>query len=133
MIPVKFPLVANRLFLLRFFYLNARFANIFSTELIVIFLVFTEWLTFSTFKSFLWFSEKDSKLSSSMAISVVLAFVKQSKLAKQPQLYKTLIKQILIGAIVGVVLCLILGCSFIGAFYSLGNDIWGKSENVSSV
>ncbi|GME76952.1 unnamed protein product [Ambrosiozyma monospora] len=65
-----------------------------------------------------------------IVISVLLAFVKQGIGAKQPQLYKKLIRQIWIGAIAGIVLCLILGCSFIGAFYSLGKDIWGKSENI---
>ena len=29
-----------------------------------------------------------------------------------------------------VLVCLIIGCAFIGAFYGLGKDIWGNSEDL---
>ncbi|MDN6067814.1 MAG: FTR1 family protein [Staphylococcus equorum] len=65
-------------------------------------------------------------------VSVLLAFLKQGLggSADDPVIYKKLTKQVWFGSIAGVVICLILGCAFIGVFYSLKNDIWGSSEDI---
>ncbi len=71
-------------------------------------------------------------LEAAVVVSVLLAFLKQGlgKATDDPLVYKKLVRQVWVGSILGVVICLILGCAFIGAFYSLGNDIWGKSEDL---
>ncbi|KAK6462700.1 iron permease FTR1 family-domain-containing protein [Scheffersomyces coipomensis] len=71
-------------------------------------------------------------LEAIIVVSVLLAFLKQGLggSAQDPAIYKKLLRQVWLGAILGVVLCLILGAAFIGAFYSLGNDIWANSEDL---
>ncbi|AOA60481.1 Iron permease [Komagataella phaffii CBS 7435] len=68
-------------------------------------------------------------LEAVIVVSVLLAFIKQG-LSEDETVYKRLRKQIWIGAISGFLICLILGCAFIGAFYSLGKDVWAKSEDL---
>ncbi|SGZ56488.1 CIC11C00000005490 [Sungouiella intermedia] len=71
-------------------------------------------------------------LEAVIVVSVLLAFLKQGLggATEDPVVYKKLNRQVWIGAILGVLLCLILGGAFIGAFYSLGKDIWSKSEDL---
>lgn len=71
-------------------------------------------------------------LEAVVVVSVLLAFLKQGLGGSQddPAVYKKLVKQVWLGSILGVVICLILGCAFIGAFYSLRNDIWARSEDL---
>lgn len=71
-------------------------------------------------------------LEAIVVVSVLLAFLKQGigHATDDPKTYKRLVKQVWVGSILGVILCLILGCAFIGAFYSLKNDIWSKSEDI---
>ncbi|KAI5964011.1 FTR1 [Candida theae] len=71
-------------------------------------------------------------LEAVIVVSVLLAFLKQGlgSSTDDPVVYKKLRKQIWLGAITGVIICLIIGCAFIGAFYGLGNDIWSKSEDL---
>ena len=70
-------------------------------------------------------------LEAIIVVSVLLAFVKQSRCgSSEPQLKKRLYRQIWLGAGLGVLVCLIIGCAFIGAFYGLGKDIWGNSEDL---
>lgn len=71
-------------------------------------------------------------LEAVVVVSVLLAFLKQGLggAADDPLVFKKLNRQVWVGAILGVVLCLIIGCAFIGAFYSLGKDIWAKSEDL---
>lgn len=71
-------------------------------------------------------------LEAVVVVSVLLAFIKQGLggSGQDPVVAKKLKKQVWIGAISGVVICLIIGCAFIGAFYSLGKDIWSKSEDL---
>ncbi|EMG49972.1 High-affinity iron permease, putative, partial [Candida maltosa Xu316] len=60
-------------------------------------------------------------LEAVIVVSVLLAFVKQSMSGPtaDPKIKKRLYKQIWLGAILGVIICLIIGCAFIGAFYGL--------------
>ncbi|XYA01366.1 high-affinity iron permease [Meyerozyma guilliermondii] len=71
-------------------------------------------------------------LEAIVVVSVLLAFLKQGlgQATEDPTTYKRLVRQVWAGSISGVILCLILGCAFIGAFYSLKNDIWTKSEDI---
>ena len=50
--------------------------------------------------------------------------------ANGPELKKKLYRQIWLGAGLGVLICIIIGGAFIGTFYGLGKDIWGKSEDL---
>lgn len=71
-------------------------------------------------------------LEAVIVVSVLLAFVKQSmgSSANGPELKKKLYRQIWLGAGLGVLICIIIGGAFIGTFYGLGKDIWGKSEDL---
>lgn len=65
-------------------------------------------------------------------ISILLAFLKQglAGTSNDPIIYKNLVSQVWLGTILGVVFCLIVGGIFIGVFYSIGSDIWQKSEDL---
>lgn len=71
-------------------------------------------------------------LEAVVVVSVLLAFLKQGLggATEDPVVYKKLRRQVWLGSVLGVVLCLILGGAFIGTFYSLGKDIWSKSEDL---
>ena len=71
-------------------------------------------------------------LEAIVVVSVLLAFLKQGLggATENPVVYKRLRKQVWLGAIIGVIVCLIIGAAFIGTFYSLGKDIWANSEDL---
>ncbi|CAK9436779.1 uncharacterized protein LODBEIA_P13010 [Lodderomyces beijingensis] len=75
-------------------------------------------------------------LEAVIVVSVLLAFLKQGlgtshgDVQHDPKVYKKLKRQVWLGSILGVVVCLIIGCAFIGAFYGLGKDIWSQSEDL---
>ncbi len=69
-------------------------------------------------------------LEAVIVISVLLSFLKQSIGTNDLALYKKLRKQVWIGSFLGVFICLVIGGGFIGAYYSLQNDIFGKSEDI---
>lgn len=71
-------------------------------------------------------------LEAAVVISVLLAFVKQSfgGPAHDPKAYKRLLWHIWLGSALGIFICLIIGGAFIGAFYSLGQNEWSKSEDL---
>lgn len=71
-------------------------------------------------------------LEAVVVVSVLLAFLKQGlgNATDDPTVYKKLRKQVYLGALAGLALCIILGVAFIAAFYTLGNDIWSKSEDL---
>ncbi|KAJ1940912.1 high-affinity iron permease [Linderina macrospora] len=68
-------------------------------------------------------------LEAGMIISVLLSFVKRLFEHDRVSL-KKLQKQIWIGAIVGFILCLIIGVVFIVLWYTVANDAWSKAENL---
>lgn len=73
-------------------------------------------------------------LEAVIVVSVLLAFLKQGlgNSSDDPTVYRKLRRQVYLGALAGIVLCLIIGGAFIGAFYGSGgaNDIWSKSEDL---
>ena len=71
-------------------------------------------------------------LEAVIVVSVLLAFLKQGLggASDDPLVYKKLVRQVWIGAGLGVLICLIIGGAFIGTFYGLGRDIWSKSEDL---
>lgn len=76
-------------------------------------------------------------LEASIIVSILLAFIERTAelpgpdtQAQSAQLKKRLVRQVWTGAAAGLLLCLIIGGAFLGAFYALKNDIWGKSENI---
>lgn len=69
-------------------------------------------------------------LEAIIVISVLLAFVKQSIGDSNKKLGRKINIQIWAGSILGVIICLGIGGGFIGAYYTLGNDIWANSEDL---
>lgn len=71
-------------------------------------------------------------LEAVVVVSVLLAFLKQGLggAENDPVIYKRLRKQVWLGALFGIILCLCLGAAFIATFYTVGNDIWAKLEDL---
>ncbi|PNP60797.1 hypothetical protein FNYG_14417 [Fusarium nygamai] len=87
-------------------------------------------------------------LETSIIVSVLLAFLKQSVGGEgDKETYKRLLKQVLslpkftlpqsnkqsqvwIGVGLGLAICLCIGAGMIGAFYSLGKDVFSKTEDI---
>ncbi|EME47221.1 hypothetical protein DOTSEDRAFT_21018 [Dothistroma septosporum NZE10] len=71
-------------------------------------------------------------LECTIIISILLAFLKQSIGGPNSDrtVYKRLLKQICWGIGSGLFICLAIGGAFIGAFYGLKKDFFGKSEDV---
>ncbi|RMZ84780.1 hypothetical protein DV737_g885, partial [Chaetothyriales sp. CBS 132003] len=71
-------------------------------------------------------------LEAVIIVSVLLSFLKKSlgQPDQDPHIYKRLVKQVWVGAIGGIIVCLIIGGAFIGVFYGVGHDIWSQSEDL---
>ncbi|KAL7947609.1 high-affinity iron permease-like protein [Trichoderma barbatum] len=71
-------------------------------------------------------------LEAVIIISVLLSFLKQclGGPGQDQAIYKRLVKQVWLGSLAGIIICLIIGGAFIGVFYGLGRDIWSKSEDL---
>ncbi|KAH0614096.1 uncharacterized protein H6S33_005982 [Morchella sextelata] len=71
-------------------------------------------------------------IEAGIIISVLLAFLKQSFNGPEhdPKIYKRLVWQVWLGSLAGLLICMIIGGGFLGAFYTLGKDIWGTSEDL---
>jgi len=71
-------------------------------------------------------------LEAVIVVSVLLSFLRQSlgQPDQDQKIYKRLVKQVWMGSILGVVICMIIGGAFIGVFYGLGHDIWSESEDL---
>lgn len=63
-------------------------------------------------------------------VAPVDAAKEEEELARRKKVYKQLRAQVYLGAFGGILVCLIIGGAFIGVFYSLGSDIWSKSEDL---
>ncbi|SCU80383.1 LAME_0B02872g1_1 [Lachancea meyersii CBS 8951] len=69
-------------------------------------------------------------LEAVVIVSVLLSFLKQSVGAQDVNIYKRLRRQVWIGVASGLFICLAIGGGFIGAYYSLQNDIFGNAEDL---
>lgn len=69
-------------------------------------------------------------LEAVVVVSVLLSFLKQAIGDKDRKLYHRLRKQVWIGVALGFIICLAIGAGFIGAYYSLQNDIFGSAEDL---
>ncbi|CAF9936322.1 MAG: hypothetical protein ALECFALPRED_006766 [Alectoria fallacina] len=70
-------------------------------------------------------------LETSIIVSVLLAFLKQTLgHDSDPATYKKLRRQVWLGTVLGLVLCIIIGAGLIGAFYALGKDEWAGTEDI---
>ncbi|KFY54336.1 hypothetical protein V497_07829 [Pseudogymnoascus sp. VKM F-4516 (FW-969)] len=69
-------------------------------------------------------------IETAIIISVLLAFLKQTLDGPNSDvaIYKKLVRQVWLGSIIGLVLCLIIGGGLIGAFYGLSRDAWSSTE-----
>ncbi|RPB25152.1 plasma membrane iron permease [Terfezia boudieri ATCC MYA-4762] len=70
-------------------------------------------------------------IETSIVVAVLLAVIKQaSQDGHQSATYKKLLWQVWIGLAAGVLICLIIGGAMIGAFYSIGKNLWEGTETL---
>ncbi|MCJ1393680.1 hypothetical protein MMC18_006556 [Xylographa bjoerkii] len=70
-------------------------------------------------------------LETSIIVSILLAFLKQTLGPdRDPTTYKKLRRQVWMGTILGLIICICIGAGMIGAFYGLGKDHWAGTENI---
>ncbi|ODQ79762.1 hypothetical protein BABINDRAFT_161462 [Babjeviella inositovora NRRL Y-12698] len=80
-------------------------------------------------------------LESAIIVSVLLAFLKQNFTSTNPTTqqeillidskeYRSLKLQIWFGGLLGLFICLLIGGTFVGVFYILGNDLWSLAERL---
>ncbi|ELR07803.1 hypothetical protein VC83_01091 [Pseudogymnoascus destructans] len=69
-------------------------------------------------------------IETGIIISVLLAFLKQTLSGpdSDPAIYRKLVRQVWLGSIIGLTLCLIIGGGVIGAFYGLSRNVWQYTE-----
>lgn len=54
----------------------------------------------------------------------------ESMIERRKKIHTRLFWQVWCGALIGIVICVIIGGIFIGVFYALGKDLWAKSEDL---
>ncbi|KAJ5637051.1 hypothetical protein N7490_006930 [Penicillium lividum] len=69
-------------------------------------------------------------LETTVVVSVLLAFLRQSLYEQDRPTYKRLVKQVWWGCGLGLFICLAVGGGMIGAFYSLGTDTFSSTEDI---
>ncbi|EXJ87322.1 high-affinity iron transporter [Capronia epimyces CBS 606.96] len=70
-------------------------------------------------------------LETSIVVSVLLSFLKQQLGPERDKdVYRKLRNQIWYGTLIGFVICLMVGCGLIGAFYGIGKDMWASAEYI---
>ncbi|KAJ5644108.1 uncharacterized protein N7484_006615 [Penicillium longicatenatum] len=69
-------------------------------------------------------------LETTVVVSVLLAFLKQSLYNDDRPTYKRLVKQVWLGIAAGLLICLAVGAGMIGAFYTLGTDTFSSTEDI---
>ncbi|KAJ6147734.1 hypothetical protein N7497_009716 [Penicillium chrysogenum] len=69
-------------------------------------------------------------LETTVVVSVLLAFLKQSLYDSDRPTYKRLVKQVWLGCGLGLFVCLAVGSGMIGAFYGLGTDTFSSTEDI---
>ncbi|KAL2003719.1 hypothetical protein VTN02DRAFT_2622 [Thermoascus thermophilus] len=70
-------------------------------------------------------------LESGIIVSILLAFIKQQMGPDRDKVvYRKLRNQVWLATGIGLLICIIVGCSLIGAFYGIGVDGWGSAEDL---
>ncbi|KAI9681086.1 MAG: hypothetical protein M1817_002367 [Caeruleum heppii] len=69
-------------------------------------------------------------LETTIIVAVLLAFLKQTLGNRDEKTYKKLVKQVWWGTALGCFICIAIGAGLIGAFYSLGQNLWSGAEAV---
>ncbi|MCJ1408318.1 hypothetical protein MMC19_002393 [Ptychographa xylographoides] len=70
-------------------------------------------------------------LETSIIVSILLSFLKQTLGPDRDAVtYKKLVRQVWMGTILGLVICIVIGAGMIGAFYGLGKNHWAGTENI---
>ncbi|EGP90546.1 unnamed protein product [Zymoseptoria tritici ST99CH_1A5] len=71
-------------------------------------------------------------LECTIIVSILLAFLKQSigGPSSDKVVYKKLVRQIWMGIAAGLAVCIVIGGAFIGVFYGVGKDFFGKAEDI---
>ncbi|CAO3678050.1 unnamed protein product [Umbelopsis ramanniana] len=62
-------------------------------------------------------------------LSVLLSFLKQV-FADDEVIYKRLRKQVFLGTVIGLAICLAIGGAFIAVWYTVASNLWKNSENL---
>ena len=64
-------------------------------------------------------------------VSVLLAWIKQTIGPDRDRIvYKKLVKQVWVGVALGLIICIVIGCGMIGAFYGIGIDTFASTEYI---
>ncbi|ODQ65556.1 FTR1-domain-containing protein [Nadsonia fulvescens var. elongata DSM 6958] len=71
-------------------------------------------------------------IETAIIVSVLLAFIKQGlgENSTDSKVYKQLVTQIWVGAILGLLICMCIGASFVFIFYKFGTNLWNQTEKI---
>ncbi|KAK2590251.1 high-affinity iron permease [Conoideocrella luteorostrata] len=71
-------------------------------------------------------------IEAGIIVSILLAFLKQMRISGtiEAKTYKSLVIQVWVGAILGFLVCLIVGGAVIGIFYRFGRNLWNSAEYI---
>lgn len=94
-------------------------------------MVLSDWFSVQVF--FLVFRET---LETAIIVSVLLTFLKQgfgtqSKLSSEHRkLYESMRRQVWVGTFLGILMCIIIGTIFLILFYTVGTNLWDRTEKL---
>ncbi|KAF8541071.1 iron permease FTR1/Fip1/EfeU [Trichophaea hybrida] len=68
-------------------------------------------------------------IETSIIVAILLSFVRQT-LDNDVEIHRRLVRQVWLGTFTAAMICLIVGCGLIGAFYGLKKDLWSGTEDL---
>ncbi|MCJ1367208.1 hypothetical protein MMC16_006340 [Acarospora aff. strigata] len=70
-------------------------------------------------------------IETGIIVAILLAFLKRMLGPdRDAVIYKRLVRQVWLGTIIGLIVCIAIGAGLIGAFYGLGKNHWEGAENI---
>lgn len=76
-------------------------------------------------------ADRANHQETSIIVSVLLAFLKQTLTSENDKpIYRKLVRQIWLGVLLGVAICVVFGAAIIGTFYHLQSDIFSQYEYI---